>query len=40
MNIIRVVTKEIVKVPVNVVKGAYDAIEEIVNGEPKKQPKK
>ena len=40
MNLIRKIVKEVVMVPVNVAKGAYDGLYETVNGEPPPKPEK
>lgn len=40
MNIVKWIVKEVLLVPKNVVAGAWEALDETVNGSPKKGPKK
>ena len=40
MNIVKKIVKEVLLVPKHVVSGAWEAIDETVNGSPKKEPKK
>ena len=40
VNIVKRIVKEVLLVPKHIASGAWEAIDETVNGSPKKEPKK